>query len=57
MGTLFYVKKCGTCEELMPLYEKICYCGGPVKIVQAKSDQRAKVNSYSSRAWLRSRDK
>jgi hypothetical protein len=52
---VFNAKQCGACEELMPMYEKICYCGGPIKIVQANIDQREKVNSYRSRAWLRSR--
>lgn len=52
---MFNAKQCGACEELMPMYEKICYCGGPIKIVQANIDQREKVNSYRSRAWLRSR--
>lgn len=26
------IKECGTCGEVMPLTEKLCYCGGPIRI-------------------------
>ena len=51
----FRVKECGACEEIMPTYEKLCYCGGPVKLVRATVEKKKLAESYSHRKWLNSR--
>ena len=48
-------RSCASCEEIMPVYEKICYCGGPVKLVKVDIDLVEHIKLYYHRKWLRSR--
>lgn len=43
------VKQCGSCKEIMPLSEKICYCDGPVKIIKADENMYRQSKSYYER--------
>lgn len=52
-----YVKTCATCAEIMPRFEKVCYCGGPIKLVKVKKDKAQATDSYFHRKWLYRRKK
>lgn len=46
------VKICAECSEIMPLCEKICYCGGPVKIVYVTKLKAADAKDYYRRRGM-----
>lgn len=48
----YSVKECLKCGELMPLYEKVCYCDGPVIVKSVGIDKKAEANYYSRRKFL-----
>ena len=48
--TLF--KRCIYCKEVMPLYEQMCYCGGPVMVVNMELDKKKVSHSYLRRKLL-----
>jgi rRNA maturation endonuclease Nob1 len=44
-GKVYWAKMCAECGELMPRSEKICYCGGPITIINVTVDE-AKFSTY-----------
>lgn len=52
---LYVVKECSQCNEVMPLFIMVCYCGGAVKRNKVKKDKKALAASYTHRKWLNSR--
>lgn len=46
------LKQCGMCGELMPLYEMVCYCSGPIKIVRADRDMVEHSKRYALRRQI-----
>lgn len=48
----FLARQCGSCSEIMPIFEKICYCDGSVTLVRLLLDKKEVSNNYSYRRTL-----
>lgn len=48
-----FVKKCLRCSEVMPTYEKVCYCEGPLTLELVDLETYEKARGYHRRAWLK----
>jgi len=44
--------KCLSCKETMFVYEKVCYCGGPVELVELPLDKKIEAHYYPRRKLL-----
>lgn len=52
----FLARNCAKCNEIMPLSERVCYCGGPVCIGEFPIDKQDYANCYYDRRmifWLK----
>lgn len=47
-----FCKQCARCEEIMPITETVCYCSGPVKIVNAGKDKKHLIDTFWWRKTL-----
>jgi len=52
LESTFWARECANCKEIMPLSERVCYCGGPVCIISLPLDKRAVSTSYLGRKML-----
>lgn len=48
-----FVKKCIACSEVMPTYETVCACGGPVMTELVDLETYEKARGYLRRMWLK----
>lgn len=48
----FLARQCGYCSEIMPRFEKVCYCGGPVRLIRLPLDKRALTRCYHERRFM-----
>ena len=48
----FLAKQCASCEEIMPRWEKVCYCGGPVTLTRLPLDKKKFSNCYFNRRFM-----
>lgn len=49
-----YARQCANCNEIMPLSELVCYCGGPVCIIEISSEDTVKFKEYRKRKLIHS---
>ena len=50
--TTYSVKRCLKCGEFMPLYEKVCYCTGPIIIEKVGADKKRLSDYYGNRKFM-----
>jgi hypothetical protein len=48
----FLANNCLRCGEIMFLYEKVCYCDGPVEVVTLPLDKKCEAHYYPRRKLL-----
>jgi len=48
----YSVNNCLRCDEIMPLYEQVCYCGGPVTFLKINIDKKTHALYYQRRKLL-----
>jgi len=48
----FLAHECADCKEIMPTYELVCYCGGPVCMVDVQMCEKPLVQAYGRRELL-----
>lgn len=50
---LYWLKRCRACDEIMPAYEKVCYCTGSIKLVREGEEQKARAAQYKRRKEIK----
>lgn len=50
----YYIKVCANCNEVMTPSERVCHCGGPLKLVKCNEEKYERAKGYGIRKWLKS---
>jgi len=48
----FWARQCFNCKELLPIKETVCYCDGPVMVVELQDDKEEFVEAYYNRRMM-----